>query len=423
MNKKEILEYLHTIAIALIIALFLAGIATGCSKVIAEHHSRMLAKMSNTAKDNEIITYLISVYEEKAKEHPGDYTINVRLGNLQELIFNYNEAEAQYKKAIQKSPYGAYSSYIGLANLHIKQGKYKKAQEIIKSIKNTDHKPLLIAKGDFYLNLGDAFMQKGEFQSALKQYKVAFFFYKKVSSTKKDSAINEILYCYNKIADDYFKKRKMDKAIQSLETALLYKKTPIIMYKLAILYKNIDPLKANEYMEKTYQQDPGLINFDIYEEILYSLIKIYYEQGQYIETDLYKQKLKSIKNFQKRYVITENDVKINIEKLNVKKNIWRTKFILNVKYTIENTSKRDFNTLYVVAKLRYDDELKTLFKEKYFSKKEPLKSRETSGTYEFKFEYTDKDNVYLAKNKWLEFYAGKKDNMRKIPLISVEIKE
>lgn len=423
MNKKIIFEYLHTIAIALLVALFIAGIATGCSKIIAEHHSRMLAKMSNTAKDNELITYLISVYEEKAKEHPGDYTINVRLGNLQELIFNYNEAEEQYKKAIQKSPYGAYSSYLGLANLHIKQGKFKKAQEIVKSIKNTDHKPLLIAKGDFYMNLGDVLMQKNEFQDALKQYKIAFFFYKKVSSAKKDSAINGILYCYNKIADDYFKKRKIDKAIQSLETALLYKKTSILLYKLAILYKNVNPIKANEYMEKTYQQDPGLINFDIYEEILYSLIKIYYEQGKDIETDLYKQKLKAIKNFQKRYVITENDVKINIEKLKLKKNIWGTKYNLTVRYTIENTSKYDFNTLYVIAKIRHDDDTKTLFEEKYFTKKEPLKTRETSEPYEFSYQYTDKDDIYQAKAKWLEFYAGKKDNMRKIPLISIEIKE
>ena len=62
MNKKVFLEYLHTVAVALLVALFLAGVATGCSKVIAEHHSRMLAKMTNTAKDNELIMYLISVY-------------------------------------------------------------------------------------------------------------------------------------------------------------------------------------------------------------------------------------------------------------------------------------------------------------------------------------------------------------------------
>ena len=157
MNKVEILEYFRTILIALLVALVLASVATGCSKIIAEHHSRMLAKISNTAKDNELINYLIERYTEEAKKNPGNYAINVRLGNLYTLIFNYGHAEEEYKKAIEKSPYGVYSSYLGLANLYLKQGKYTQALNIVKQLKNTDHKPLLIAKGDFYMNLGDIF--------------------------------------------------------------------------------------------------------------------------------------------------------------------------------------------------------------------------------------------------------------------------
>jgi len=423
MNKKVFLEYLHTVAVALLVALFLAGVATGCSKVIAEHHSRMLAKMTNTAKDNELIMYLISVYTEKAKEHPGDYMINVRLASLNELIFNFREAEVQYQKAIAKSPYGVYSSYLGLANLYLKENKIKKAMDIVKSIKNTDHKPLLIAKGDFYVSAGDFLWQQNNYKEAVKQYKVAFFFYKKVDSAKKDLVINGIIDCYNKIADDNYRNKKFDKAIQSLETALLYKEAPIILYKLALLYKNFDPVLANEYMEKTYAKDPGLINYEIYEEILYSLIRMYYEAGKDIETDLYKHKLKSIKSFQKRYVISEDDLQINIEKLKLKKNIWGTKYSLDVKYNIANTSKYDCNTLYLITKIRYDDKTKVISENKYFSKQKPLKSREVSDFYDIKFEYTDKDEIYLAKNLWLEFYAGKKENMRKIPIYSVELKQ
>ena len=69
--KKELLEYVRTILVSLLISLILAGTATGCSKIIAEHHSKMLAKMSNTAKDNELIVFLISKYREKEKEYPG----------------------------------------------------------------------------------------------------------------------------------------------------------------------------------------------------------------------------------------------------------------------------------------------------------------------------------------------------------------
>lgn len=421
MNKTIILEYIRTIVIALIIALVIAGVATGCSKIVAEHHIKMLSKITNTTKDNEVILSLINKYREMSAKNPGDYILNVRLGNLYELMFNYQAAQEQYKIAIEKSPYGVYSSYLGLANLYLKMGQYDNALKIVKQLRNTDHKPLLVAKGDFYMNMGDIFWQKEDYENAVKQYKFAFFFYKKVDSNKKDLAVTGILDCYNKIADIDYEKGQIDKAVESLETALLYKETPIVFYKLAILYKDYNPLKANEYMEKTYRLDPGLINFDIYEEILISLMKHYYANGQDIETDLYKHKLKAIKNFQKRYVITEKDVKINIKKMQLRNNLLRSKQTILCKFNIENTSKYDFNTLYLVVKIRYDDKTKEIYSNKLYSKKEPLKSRKTSEEYSFKYVYSDKDEIFVAKDIKLDFYAGKKENMRKIPVYTIDI--
>ena len=86
---------------------------------------------------------------------------------------------------------------------------------------------------------------------------------------------------------------------------------------MALLYREFDLVKACEYMEKTYKIDPALINYDIYEEILIGLANYYYVNGKDIEKELYLHKLKAIKNFQKRYVITEKDVRINITKLNI----------------------------------------------------------------------------------------------------------
>ena len=422
MTKIEILEYIRTILIALLIALIIATVATGCSKIVAEHHARMLAKISNNAKDTELIGYLISKYLEEAAKNPGDYSINVKLGNLYELMFSYGQAEEQYKKAINKSPFGVYSSYLGLANLYIKMGKHNQALNIVKRLKNTDHKPLLIAKGDFYMNLGDALWEKSNYEEAVKQYKIAFFYYKKVDSNKKESAINGILDCYNKIADVEFKHHNIYRAIESLETALLYKETPIVQYKLAILYKDIDPIQANAYMEKTYKTDPGIINFDIYENILFNLINYYYSNGKDVETELYKQKLKIIRNFQKRYVITDNDVKINIISLRYKENFFKTKKNLKVKFTIENTSKYDFNTLYILVKLRDENKSNEVFSQRFYSKKIPLKSRTESQEYKFSYSLPDKDEMYLSDKVWLDFYAGKKENMRKIPVFTVELK-
>ena len=254
MNKKSILEYIRTIIIGLITSLFLAGVATGCSKVIAEHHAKMLAKMVNNARDNEMIVHLIDVYKEKAKEDPGDYNINVRLGNLYELIFNYAEAEKQYNNAIGKAPYGVYSPYFGLASVYVKEKKYQKAHNIVKKLENKDYKPLLVAKGDFYMTLGDALWQESEIKDALRQYKLAFFYYKKVDSKKKEIAIDGIVDCYDKMANDDYKKHQYKKAVEHLETSLLYRENPFVYYKLAILYKDFDPIQANKYIEKTLQK-------------------------------------------------------------------------------------------------------------------------------------------------------------------------
>lgn len=428
MNKKELLEYVRTIFISLLVALVLAGVATACSKVIAEHHSRMLAKISNTPKDNELIGFLITKYSQEATKNPGDYTINVRLGGLYELLFSYNQAEEQYKKAISKSPYGVYSPYFGLANLYIKKEQYNKALNVVKKLDNKDFKPLLVAKGDFYMNLGDALWQKEKYDDAIRQYKIAFFFYKKVDSKKKDIAVAGIIDCYNKIADNDFKHHRIDKAIENLETALLYKESPILFYKLAILYKDFDPYEANKYMEKTYAVDPGIINFDIYEEILIKLVNHFYINGKDIEKELYQHKLKSIRTFQKRYVITEKDVDIEITDLKFKSNFFDTKYKLQVKFKIQNNSKYDFNSLYVIAKLRYDDkegEIKNreIYAHRLFSKKQPLKSRELSQEYSLTYTYTDKDDLFIAQKIELDFYAGKKENMRKIPVYTTDIKK
>ncbi len=51
---------------------------------------------------------------------------------------------------------------------------------------------------------------------------------------------------------------------------------------------------------------------------------------------------------------------------------------------------------------------KTILEQKLFSKKHPLKSRKVSGVIDLKYSYTDKDEIYAAKDLWMDFYAGKR---------------
>jgi tetratricopeptide (TPR) repeat protein len=421
-NKAGIKEYIRTILIALLAALILAGIATGFSKILADRHAQMVEKISAAENDEELIGFLISKYLKETSAHPGDYSINVKLAKLYEFLNSDKQAEVQYKKAIDKTPYGVYSSYLGLANLYVRQGKYTEALKIVKGIKNTNHKPLLIAKGDFYINIGDAFFGKENYEAAVHQYKLALFFYKKADTSKNTNVINSILECYSRIADDNFKHNNIQEALKNLETALLYKESSLLNYKLAILYKDVDLIKANKYMEKTYVTDPGLINFAIYEEILIKLINYYDYIGQTIEKDLYFHKLKSVKNFQNRYALTEDGIKINIVSAKVKKNLFRTKKNIIVKFKIENTSKYDYNVLFLDVKLRGTD-TRDIYKNKFFSKKEPLNSRKESTEYKFVYSIDKNDDMFVQSPLWLDFYTARKENMRKILVLTKELKK
>ena len=65
---------------------------------------------------------------------------------------------------------------------------------------------------------------------------------------------------------------------------------------------------------------------------------------------------------------------------------------------------------------------RTLSENKIYSKKEPLKSRQESILYKQEYEFTDKDNSFNSPKLYIDFYAGKKDNIRKIPIHTIEIK-
>ncbi len=420
-NNSELAEYAKTVAISLIVALIIAAVATGFSNVIAEHHYRLASKIQNKEQDNQMLGFLISKYEQELQKDPSNYVLNVRLGELYELLFSYEQSEKNYQMAITKAPYGVYSPYIGLARLYIKMDKLDNAQITIKKLKNIDHKPLLVAKGNFYMELGDAFWKKGSYFGALKQYKMALFFYKKVDSEKSEIAISAILDCYSRLASQHYVTNKVNLAIQDIETALIYKETPVLNYKLALLYQDVDVFKSVEYLEKTYSVDPGLINYDLYEQILIKAIKRAQALNLYTEARLYYQKYKMIKQFRKRYIFTDKDYGIEIVSHKLKTNIFGNKKTIFVKFKIKNKTKENLNTLFVVVEAKYNDKTEVAFNKVLFSKKNPLKPLASSETLSFELKFDDEKDIVNTKNIIFDFNVSKKQNMRKFTIFSFEM--
>ena len=405
MNKSEVQEYLRTILISLGVALVIAAVATGFSNVIAEHHYRLASKIQNKEQDNQMLGFLISKYEKDLQKDPSNYVLNVRLGELYELLFSYEQSEKNYKQAISKAPYGVYSPYI----------------VTIKKLRNVDHKPLLIAKGNFYMELGDAFWKKTSYEGALKQYKMALFFYKKVDSEKSEMAITGILDCYSRLASKHFMANNIPHAIHDIETALIYKETPVLNYKLALLYQDVDIFKAVEFLEKTYAVDPSIINYDLYEQILIKAIKQAQALDMYTETQLYYQKYKMVKQFRKRYIFTDKDYGIEIVSHKLKTNIFGNKKTINVKFKIKNKTKENLNTLFVVVEAKYNDKTDIVFNKVLFSKKNPLKPLASSDILSFELKFDDEKDIVNTKNIIFDFNISKKQNMRKFKVFSFEM--
>lgn len=421
MNKATVLEYTRTIIISLIVALIIAGVATGFSNVLAEHHYKLASKLKNKEQDNQMIGYLITKYENELTKNPSDYNLNVKLGNLYELLFSYKQAEENYKNAINKSPYGVYSPHIALANMYIKTEDFSKAQAVIKKLRDVDHKPLLIAKGDFYIELGDAFWKKSSYNAALKQYKLALYYYKKVDSNKKEQAIDGILDCYSKLASKHFLAKKTDEAIHDIETAIIYRETPILNYKLALLYQDKNIFEAVKYLEKTHAVDPGIINYDLYEKILINAIKEAQSMNLNTEMMLYHQKYKMIKQFRKRYVFTDKDYGIEIVSHKLKTNIFGNKKNIDVKFRIKNKTKENLNTLFIVVEAKYNEKTQIVYNNVLFSKKNPLKPKASSDILHFNISFDDEKDIINTKNITFNFNVSKKQNMRKYTIFSFEM--
>ena len=184
---------------------------------------------------------------------------------------------------------------------------------------------------------------------------------------------------------------------------------------------DIDAFEAVKYIEKTYAVDPGIINYDLYEQILIKAIKQAQALNMYTEAKLYYQKYKMIKQFKKRYIFTDKDYGIEIVSHKLKTNIFGNKKTIDVKFRVKNKTKESLNTLFIVVEAKYNDKTDIVYNEVLFSKKNPLKPLATSDTLHFILKFDDEKDIINTKNIVFNFNISKKQNMRKFTIFSFEM--
>ena len=107
----------------------------------------------------------------------------IREGNKQYKQKNFNDAEVSYRKSLQKDSTYLKGKY-NLANALYKQKNYDEAGRIYSTIADQEKDKKI--KSNVYHNLGNAFLQKKEYEKGIEAYKQAL----KYNSKDYDSKYN-----------------------------------------------------------------------------------------------------------------------------------------------------------------------------------------------------------------------------------------
>ena len=424
MIKKSINEYLITVIVTLIVALASVGWCVFSLEKAAHEHYLSSPEAREKVDERKIIIGLIAKYERRARHNATNYANFSKLGNLYDLLGETAEAEKNYKKAVALSTYGIFGTFFDLGNFYIRQDKLIKAENVVNQVRNKRNKAVQSAKGDFYINLGDAYYDEGDYNTALKGYQKAYELYKFANkSDKLRIATARIFDAYDAIANEHLKGKRLVGAIQELEESLKYSEEPFITYKLAILYMDVDPALAYKYIRKTYESDPAIINFDIYEKILVDAYRYYENAGMAPEASLFKHKLKLAKKFREKYLIMPDDFGIEIVSARIKKHLFGDKKTAIVKFKIKNNTAHNVNLMYIDVNAETNNDKSVVYKNALFTRKKPLAAKSDSKPIEIKYSFNDIPNIDYTNDVKFSFNITKKKNVRTVNIYSFKIEK
>ena len=383
-NKKKskkksktqiIMEYVRTIAISFGFALVFTILLSFHAR--SEMIKNLYINADEQQKMDEKVAKQIVMQSDLTKDlRTKKYTICLQVGNLYATANEYMNAEFAYRLAIEKAKTGVYTPYLRLIEILVEQEKFDEARDVIKSVKDIQNKQLIKFKTRAYIVLGDKYYSIGKFLSAAKSYEQAKFYYDKFS--KKDSAIDEsiivrITNAYIETANVMVKSGYNSDAVRFLKKAEKYSPNDFeIKYKLAIIYSDLDPIKAVKYFEPLLEKRPQYIDYGVYGKALMKAANIADLEGKPALAKFYRYRIHSVDIFVGQKVIYKNDVEVIVNSFIVKK-LW-FKYKLRAKYKFKNISNNDIRNLSADFVLRQNDRILETITKKFVSPKMPLYS-------------------------------------------------
>lgn len=379
--KKEktlgqvVMEYVRTIMISFSVALVFTLLLSlhARSEMIKNFYANAAERQN---MNEQLAKQLIMQSDFIADLKKKNYAICVQVGNLYESAHEYQNAQLAYELAISKMQKMNYAVYYKLSKVLIAQGKIDEAKKLLNSIDDVSEKNLIKFKTRAYIEMGDKYYSLGKFLSAAKSYEKAKFYYDKFSKKDKviDNSIKDrIVNAYIETADVLVKNGMNTEAVRFLKKAEKYSLENFeIKYKLAIIYSDLEPIKAVIYFEPLMHKIPQKIDADVYAKALMKAANISEWEGKPARAKYYRYKIHSVDIFVDNKVVYKNDFETYLDKFVVRK-LWFA-YRLNAVYRFKNVSHKNITNLSASFVLRQGDKVLEMVTVRCVDKNSPLYS-------------------------------------------------
>lgn len=394
MSKRELLSYIKTFFLTLaVITVTIVGIVL----VTKDNSEKVPSPFELKEYKENQIELLIEKYKYEERLHNKNYAINVQLGLIYESIAKLKEAEAEYKKAIEKAPYGNFEPTFLLADLYTKKRQFNKALDLVDNIKEYPNPSLISSKAIFYSKIAERLYEKHRYAESIRQY-LNSYYYQEKNNYYKTNVLKEIPKSYAGLANQYAQNGKLDKASRTLEEGIRLTKSPELMYQLGIININTNPEKSLELFEHVALENPTIINYDTYKHLLMILIRKSENNSDELMLKSYIQKLKIVTWFEENNIIQPDDFELEVVSMKYHKYPLNLEESAEVGFVIRNNTSYDVSKLYAQIKMYNNNKLIKKVEKRVATTAKVIKRGRNSDLVHVKVRFLDGDDFIITKD-------------------------
>lgn len=313
--------------------------------------SEGMLESAKRLEDKGKISLALEEYSKLVRKYPDYYEGHMRLAYIYKKVKEPEKAKIEFFRAIELKTKN-YEANFELADMYVKQGNFELAEEILKPVQMSSRKNDLKKLGLFYFEWA-RFITAIDLPEAIRKIKLARVYFKKAGSYGKEKADLELAGLYGEIADKLVSVGKTQDALDVLHISLKFSENAVAYYKLALIYKEMDPDKSMEYFEKAFTLDENVAARDVYISLLNKKADSLKSKGKDKLAKFYYAKAYKVGHSGKLPFWAQENVFVNILGVNYSQNLEKDSLTPGVTFRVMNFEKTDIQDL--VARVVYKE--------------------------------------------------------------------